>query len=648
MSPVKRLAAGVVLLIVSLYAAPLHAADEPVFAGLWSKKEPGGLGGLFYDQTWDQLVSNWKALGRRNQYLADVEAYRVAGRWRFASVWRMGPGNGALLLAPWDDFIKVWTDLGKTQELIDLEVLDTGAGRRYLGVWREKQEPGGTGALFVGLTWDELVARRAELRDAQYLADVETYGDDRQRLFAGVWRMGPGNGALYWKKDWSDFAELKRSLNDTQRMLDFEMFQSDSGGWNFLGVWRVSDRAGPLHASTSNTEFKPLTALQFVEQWKKLQGTGTLTGLAVAVPVTPPLTTLRADTTCTFGDADCNRCAMNVPDQFRLAFEGGHRPWIGWQAHSWTFRGNAGYPPDGMKPEDAFLPFGEGAQVGIVTKHVQGFVRTNSSRFPYAGSHSHRDRGSIFFVERDGGKHFLHSLHRASNDHPSGVSVLGDGLFVAEGNELRRFRVSGAGDKQHRYDIPRDDSQGAGLQNGGAGLGLARLEDGTTLLIVSAPGGGFRDGVLKAAKEENRRPRFTRLYRFVPNAFDDRAEIIFLGEWRHDGVSSKPKKPLAYSENLSVVTECGTGRIYTIHTTGDYALKGSGYWRLSRVELHAGTARLVHLQTARQDQHNEKCHHRSAATVHVNRNGELEFLCTERAVIKWHPTGEFDFREGTR
>jgi hypothetical protein len=32
----------------------------------------------------------------------------------------------------------------------------------------------------------------------------------------------------------------------------------------------------------------------------------------------------------------------------------------------------------------------------------------------------------------------------------------------------------------------------------------------------------------------------------------------------------------------------------------------------------------------------------------VNQKGELEFLCSERAVVKWHPTGRFDFKEGSR
>ena len=64
------------------------AQSDPIFAGVWSQKEGGGIGGLFIDQSWDELVSKWKQLGS-NQYLADVEVYRHNGKFRYAAVWRV-------------------------------------------------------------------------------------------------------------------------------------------------------------------------------------------------------------------------------------------------------------------------------------------------------------------------------------------------------------------------------------------------------------------------------------------------------------------------------------------------------------------------------------------------------------------------------
>ena len=637
------------VLMVLAISPSARARQEPAFAGVWSDKEPGGVGGLFSGMSWEGLVSRWKELGGKDQYLADVEVYEVNGQRRYAAVWRVGRGNGALWASPWAEFAKRWTEWRKTQDLIDLEVYESGGNLMYLGVFRHKQGSTGDGGLLAGLSWQQLTAKRKEFAGKAYLADVETYVQGGSRKFVGVWRAGKGNGALYLMNDWSKFAAMKQSLNKNQEMLDFEMFQSEEGDWNFLGVWRVSDRAGPLVASTSDTRFIPLDASQLVARWEKLQKTATLIGLAVAVPIPPPLTSLRGDATCTYGDADCNRCATDVPMQFKLAFETGHRPWIGWDSRSWTFRGDAKYAPDGLRPEHVFRPYGEGKDVGVVVKHIQTFVRTNSSRIPYAGSHSHKSTGSIFFVERDGNVNRLQSVYRSNHDHPSGAAVLGDGLFVAEGDFLRRLSVSAAGTNQPgpRFNIPKNGEE-RGLQGGGGGLGLAKLQDGSTLLIVSAPGGGFRPDLRKVARDDNARKRYTRLYQLLPNAFADNAKPVLVGEWAHEGVSARPDGPRAYSENLSLITECGTGSLYTIHTTGEYDLKGNGYWRLSRVEGPPDKPRLVHIQTARQSQNNESCHHRSSATVHVNQKGELEFLCSERAVIKWHPTGRFDFREGTR
>ena len=286
------------LLLAVLVSAPVRTQEPPIFAGIWSGKDPGGVGGLLYDLTWDGLMARWKELGAANQYLADVEAYEVNGQRRYAALWRIGPGNGALYSKAWPEFEKFWNEAKGSQDLIDLEVIETGDEPRFLGVWRRKQEPHDFGAFWVDLTWEQLLARHKDLGGKQYLADVETYMRDGQRRYAGVWRAGSGNGAFYVMDDWQKFAAKKRELNDTQQMLDFEMYQSELGTWHFLGVWRRADSAGPLHASTSPTKFDPLTAGQLAEHWKNLQAKATLVGLTVVTPDIPPVTSLRGVTTC--------------------------------------------------------------------------------------------------------------------------------------------------------------------------------------------------------------------------------------------------------------------------------------------------------------------------------------------------------------
>ena len=129
-------------LLAVLVSTTVRTQQPPIFAGIWSVKDAGGVGGLLYDLTWDGLVSRWKELGAGNQYLADVEAYEVTGQWRYAALWRIGPGNGALYAKSWPEFEKVWNDVKGSQDLIDLEVIETGGEPRFLGVWRRQRKRG--------------------------------------------------------------------------------------------------------------------------------------------------------------------------------------------------------------------------------------------------------------------------------------------------------------------------------------------------------------------------------------------------------------------------------------------------------------------------------------------------------------------------
>lgn len=278
----RSLNAFVLLFIVLL--GPSVAWSEPYFAGIWSKKEPGGVGGIFYDLSWDGLFARKNELSQKGQYLSSVEVYRKGGQWRYAGLWRIGSGNGALYLQPWNDFVNTWKRLKKTQDLIDIEILPSNSGLKYLGVWRHKQGRNrGDGGLFIGMTWDDLVAKWRKLGANSYLADVESYVSGGKRLFVGVWRVGRGNGSLYLMTDWKAFAKLKKDNNASQQMLDFEMFQSKTGQWKFLGVWRKSNDAGPLYASSSNARFNPLTSAELMNHWKRLRQSRTMVGLTVAV-----------------------------------------------------------------------------------------------------------------------------------------------------------------------------------------------------------------------------------------------------------------------------------------------------------------------------------------------------------------------------
>jgi len=590
---------------------------------------------------------------------------------------------------------------------------------------------------------------------------------------------------------------------------------------------------------------------------------------AKAVKAATPLV-LKGDTTCRPGDLDCNPCASDVRGQFsKLSM-------VGWREGTWTFERDQRYAPDERRAGDALR-----TSTTFEKYHIQGFVRTNSSEYPYAGTHSAEEpeKGSIFFVGKDGR---LKAIDESRHHHPSGVAVLGDAIFVAEGKDVHWLRVSAAGqEQQQRWRVPDTDPAKVGLAKAGGGLGLAKLRDGTTLLVVTSPGSGFRaTDLTEKAREDDALLRHTRLYHVEGNpAAPVDPGVTFLGEFEHpfgpgrceadmeqsgelcypkcpggyrgvgpvcwqscrsgyadDGVTcrkdpvitarssygrgvGKPlgcssdeekdgalcypkckagyagegpvcwqrcpegfrndgaycrkpeaygrgtghskkkcedqhgdgscekdgllwypkcrtgfhnvgccvcspnctdgmndigvscqkksdprgvgkalhacdsdeekdgalcyprcktgysgsgplcwatcaagfvndgatcrkpgdiyakksatrgvgkilerKQPIAYSENLSLVTECSTGDLYTVHTTGTYGLVGSGFWRLSRIDGDAAAPRLTHIAIREQPQRERNCHHRSSATVTVSPAGKLEFLCSERNV----------------
>ena len=319
-----------------------------------------------------------------------------------------------------------------------------------------------------------------------------------------------------------------------------------------------------------------------------------------------PYSSTKGDVNCRPGETSCNVCVNNVQAQFQQAASRK----ISWRRHPWRFRWPQKYAPNGLRPLDIFD--GKPAYaLGIPDTHIQGFVRTNSSRYPFAGSHSHKRRGGIFVVQQDGrGNLSLASLFRTKGRHPSGVQVIGKFLVYAEHNQLIFKDLNSKNqNRDYRLKIKKPSF--------GGGLGITRLSSKEYLVITSGPGG------------QGRRPRYHRFYRLT--FAQGRPRLLkYLGESASSVPSNWPRA-YAYSENLSLMTECGTGDIYTVHTSGDEkgvsAIRGKGYWRLSRLEERSGKLALRSLNAFSIRQNMTSCNVRAAATVHVNPQHKLEFYC---------------------
>lgn len=314
----------------------------------------------------------------------------------------------------------------------------------------------------------------------------------------------------------------------------------------------------------------------------------------------------KGDIRCRTGEEDCNVCASNVQQQFQKAKSGQ----INWRTKPWRFTWPQSYPPYNKRPLDIFD--GDPAYaLGIPDTHIQGFVRTNSARFPYAGSHSHKRQGGVFVIRQtNDGKKYLSSLHPTQSKHPSGVHVLGKYLVYGEKNNLFFKDLNSPNQKNsHRLSVQN--------ANFGGGLGLLRLAKDSYLLVTTGPGG------------QDSRPRFNRFYHL--RGSNGRPTSLTYISQSPVKIGSGWSRSFGFSENLSLITECGTGDVYAVNTSGDEkgikAVSGNGYWRLSKLKEKYGSLSFEPINAFSSRQNMSSCNVRAAATVFVNSRHTLEFYC---------------------
>ena len=434
------------------------------------------------------------------------------------------------------------------------------------------------------------------------------------------------------------------------------MYQSALGTWHFLGVWRRVGPRGSTAREHQHDDVRSADRGQLVGHGKKPAGEGDAGGADGGGARHSAGDVLRGATTLSFGDSDCNPCATDVPRSSSSRSRTGTIAHGLLAANSWKYRATG--PTTRRRKTRGGLSTHRRGRSHSRSNHIQSLVRTNSSRFrsPAAIATAAPARSS--------------SSRSSAADTGSLDVRIGAGIQAAwpslvmgcswrRARQLRRFSVKRAGEPQRypRFDIPRTEPRGAekdetrGLDCGGGGIGLARLYDGSTLLVVSAPGGGFRFDVAGVAGNNARRTTpgrgDTRFYRFVPNGLyptpDFAARRMAARANRRHAVQAGAvfRKSVA-GDRVRVRTP--------VHDSHDRTSRLEGRRLLDAVEGGGppDRPRLVRLGRATQKQDNESCHHRSSATVRVNANAQLEFLCSERLTTKRNPTGEFDFREGRR
>jgi len=315
---------------------------------------------------------------------------------------------------------------------------------------------------------------------------------------------------------------------------------------------------------------------------------------------------LRADTSCGRDSEDCNPCVSDVPAQVASMFSDR----VLSVAHDYSFRWSEALPPADVRPDDALVG-------GFTGYHVQGFARTNSDRVPFVASHSFHPHGSLYVVARDGAQLRVQAIQPLVVPHPSGVSVIGRYAMVADGEVVHLFDV----ERAHAVQSIRLVPHGLRTRRAGGGLGMAKLVNGHHLMIVSTPG------------SRNPGPRHVLFFELRKPLASRSQGMRALGSFPYAQPAGW-EPDYAFSENLSVITECGSGSIYTLHASGDDRLRGHGYFRLSRVQAGSAGPELVPLARYRMPQRQRNCHPRSAASWFARADHKLELYCSERAAVR--------------
>lgn len=357
---------------------------------------------------------------------------------------------------------------------------------------------------------------------------------------------------------------------------------------------------------------------------------------------------IHGDALCQSNEVDCNVCAFDVRGQFAAMFADGRRTDTG---DGWRLHWDNSYSPSSRTPDEAF----DYCCPVISDHHVQGFVRTGHPLYPFAGSYSDNTTGSIFLVSSAYSSAPHYGLSRIASaamgeKHPSGVHALGRYLGASENDQLRVYSISNISQPPTVYTMPSgnqvvsfpgtDPTKYFG--SAGGGLGMARLlpAQGQARYLVAATNPGNND---------TWPPRHTFFWELSGDSPTDATEVAFLGGAVHQLPDSWGWNTFE-NENLSLITECETGQIYGIHTSGDWSQSGWGFWRVSRLEYGPNAPRFRALDSYYEGQNEGDCHLRSSATAYADSAGVISTYCHQRDVRRWNgeatDTADFRIRRG--
>lgn len=320
--------------------------------------------------------------------------------------------------------------------------------------------------------------------------------------------------------------------------------------------------------------------------------------------------TLVGDLRCSYGDQDCNRCAYDVEGQFRrMARDGKMKR----NVRSWHWNYGQSYFPKNANPSSIVTLFPSG--------HFQSVARVPAGFNELLATWGGGERG-IFVVKQGvqpNGKLSqtgdLKYLFDGTTNHPGGLQGIGKYAVIATDESPAFIDIIDAS-----VNPPvRTVSLAAGQRM--ANLGIAKLAGGGYVILSTTT--SKENGYVLWYTASLKSPHLEKM-------------------WESSVTADRPVEGLEYKgyEGLSLVTECGTGRIYAVGMTAPATGligAGDGYWALYSL---LPTPQLIYRMRNSVDMNHPACMPRAGGSAFVGRHGELAFYChqkgqDEHPLISW-------------
>jgi hypothetical protein len=204
-------------------------------------------------------------------------------------------------------------------------------------------------------------------------------------------------------------------------------------------------------------------------------------------------------------------------------------------------------------------------------------------------------------------------VHKTDDPHSNGFSVFGRYVVINDGqNRLKLYDIFAANQpiEPIPYGLPQVDPDGVGIGATQGGVAMAKLANGDYLVVAAGDlGQGGQDDFFLVTGD--------------PAA---PTKKYYLGR-SHAG-DTVPDEDYWDSQNLQLITECETGDIYLVHSSGADN-PSDGYFRLSRLDPWTVKQQTIFIYETPDDINS--CNARSGASAFVQPDGNISLYCHERA-----------------